>query len=56
MCRLLPRRSLYMLTGLLVLGAEELLDRDHFKSADEAKDFGLLDEVIAQRPAPPTES
>jgi ATP-dependent protease ClpP protease subunit len=36
--------------------AEELLDRDHFKSADEAREFGLLDEVIAQRPAPPPDN
>ncbi len=36
--------------------AEELLDRDHFKSADEAKEFGLLDEVIARRPKPPSDT
>jgi len=36
--------------------AEQLLDRDTFKSADEAREFGLLDEVIAQRPAPPPDN
>ena len=36
--------------------AEQLLDRDTFKSADEARDFGLLDEVIEQRPAPPPDN
>src|SRR5690606_15592316 len=30
---------------------ERTLDRDHFMSADEAKDFGLIDKVISTREA-----
>jgi ATP-dependent Clp protease protease subunit len=26
------------------------LDRDHFMSADDAKDFGIVDHVIVKRP------
>ena len=37
-------------TGQTVNHIEERLERDHFLSADEAKTFGLLDEVIANRP------
>jgi ATP-dependent Clp protease protease subunit len=29
---------------------EKTLDRDHFLSAEEAKDFGLIDEVLTKRP------
>ena len=29
---------------------EKTLDRDRFQSADEARDFGLIDEVIERRP------
>ncbi len=29
---------------------ETTLDRDHFMTAEEAKEFGLVDQVIAQRP------
>ena len=29
---------------------ERTLDRDHFMSSDEAKDFGLVDQVIVKRP------
>ncbi len=29
---------------------ERTLDRDHFMSADEAKEFGLIDEVLSKRP------
>jgi ATP-dependent Clp protease protease subunit len=28
---------------------ERTLDRDHFMTADEAKDFGLIDKVITTR-------
>ncbi len=31
---------------------ERTLDRDHFMSADEAKDFGLIDQVLTKRPEP----
>ena len=30
---------------------EKTLDRDHFMTADEAKDFGLVDKVITTREA-----
>ncbi|MEO1199461.1 MAG: ATP-dependent Clp protease proteolytic subunit [Pseudomonadota bacterium] len=30
---------------------ERTLDRDHFMTADEAKDFGIVDQVIEKRPA-----
>jgi ATP-dependent Clp protease protease subunit len=29
---------------------EKTLDRDHFMSAEEAKDFGIVDHVITRRP------
>lgn len=29
---------------------EKTLDRDHFQTADEAKAFGLIDEVVTERP------
>ncbi len=29
---------------------ERTLDRDHFMSADEAKAFGLIDQVLTKRP------
>ena len=29
---------------------EKTLDRDHFMSADEAKEFGIVDQVIVRRP------
>ena len=29
---------------------EATLDRDHFMSAEEAKDFGLIDQVLSKRP------
>jgi ATP-dependent Clp protease protease subunit len=34
---------------------EKTLDRDHFMSSDEAKDFGLIDEVLSKRPEEKTE-
>jgi ATP-dependent Clp protease protease subunit len=30
---------------------ERTLDRDHFMTADEAKDFGIVDKVISSREA-----
>jgi len=36
-------------TGRKYEEIEEALDRDNFMSADESKDFGLIDHVIAQR-------
>ena len=29
---------------------EKTLDRDHFMSAEEAKEFGIIDEVFTSRP------
>ena len=29
---------------------EKMMDRDHFMSADEAKKFGIVDKVVAERP------
>lgn len=31
---------------------EKTLDRDHFMTADEARDFGIIDEVFTKRPEP----
>ncbi|PRW44912.1 ATP-dependent Clp protease proteolytic subunit [Chlorella sorokiniana] len=52
-----------MLTGLYVRHTgqaaqriEEVLERDFFMSSAEAKDFGLVDEVIEHRPPAPEEA
>jgi ATP-dependent Clp protease, protease subunit len=37
-------------TGQTVEAVENMLDRDTYMTAEEAKDFGLLDEVLARRP------
>lgn len=37
-------------TGQSVEAIEEALDRDNFMTAEEAKEFGLVDEVVADRP------
>jgi ATP-dependent Clp protease protease subunit len=37
-------------TGQSVKAIEEALDRDNFLSAEAAKDFGLVDEVVTERP------
>jgi len=29
---------------------EESVERDHFMSAEQAKEFGIIDEVIQRRP------
>ena len=34
---------------------EATLDRDHFMSAEEAQDFGLIDQVLSKRPEEPEE-
>ena len=33
---------------------EKTLDRDHFMTAEETKDFGIIDQVLAERPEEPT--
>ena len=38
------------LRGAALRCAEEVLERDFFMSAEEARDFGLVDEVIEHRP------
>ena len=36
-------------TGLSYDKIENTLDRDHFMTADEAKEFGLIDKVLISR-------
>jgi ATP-dependent Clp protease protease subunit len=40
-------------TGQTVEAVEKMLDRDTYMTAEEAKAFGLLDEVLARRPELP---
>jgi ATP-dependent Clp protease, protease subunit len=42
-------------TGQSLEQIEEALERDKFMDADEAKTFGLIDEVVVQRPRPAAE-
>jgi ATP-dependent Clp protease protease subunit len=42
-------------TGQGYEAIERTLDRDHFMSAEEAKSFGIIDEVVAKRAAEPEE-
>ncbi|MEX0924096.1 MAG: ATP-dependent Clp endopeptidase proteolytic subunit ClpP [Rhodovibrionaceae bacterium] len=37
-------------TGQELSAIEEAMERDRFMTADEAKNFGLIDEVVSQRP------
>jgi len=39
-------------TGQEIPVIEDAMERDKFLDADEAKDFGLIDEVVAERPQP----
>jgi ATP-dependent Clp protease protease subunit len=39
-------------TGKPVTKIKEDTERDYFMSADEAKNYGLIDEVIVQKKAP----
>lgn len=39
-------------TGQDIKKIEKAVDRDTFMSADEARDFGLVDEVVTERPRP----
>ena len=43
-------------TGKTVEEIERAMDRDNFLEADEAKVFGLIDEVMDKRPAPVEEA
>jgi ATP-dependent Clp protease, protease subunit len=40
-------------TGQKLAAIEKAMDRDNFMSADEAKDFGLIDQVVTARPELP---
>ena len=40
-------------TGQKLADVEKAMDRDNFMSAEEAKDFGLIDEVVVSHPAEP---
>jgi ATP-dependent Clp protease protease subunit len=42
-------------TGQTLKGIEKAMDRDNFMSAEEAKTFGLIDNVVKERPQRPTE-
>jgi ATP-dependent Clp protease protease subunit len=42
-------------TGQPLEVIERALERDNFMSAQEAKDFHLIDEVVTERPRPPAE-
>ncbi len=43
-------------TGQKLKVVEEAMERDNFMSADEAKDWGLIDHVVASKPNPEEES
>ncbi|MEO5338333.1 MAG: ATP-dependent Clp endopeptidase proteolytic subunit ClpP [Magnetospirillum sp. WYHS-4] len=42
-------------TGQPVETIEKAVERDYFMSPDEAKDFGIIDQVVASRPKPEDE-
>ena len=39
-------------TGKDIKTIENALERDRFMSGDEAKEFGMIDEVVTKRPVP----
>jgi Protease subunit of ATP-dependent Clp proteases len=41
-------------TGQDIASVEQALERDNFMTADAAKEFGLIDQVLAKRPEPAT--
>ncbi len=43
-------------TGQDIGTIEESMERDRFLSPDDAKEFGLIDEVVSSRPAPEAEA
>ena len=43
-------------TGQTLKAMEKAMDRDHFMNSEEAKAFGLIDEVVTQRPVDNDES
>ena len=45
-------RSIYVThTGQKLKAVEAALERDNFMSPEEAKDWGLIDEILTRRPA-----
>jgi ATP-dependent Clp protease protease subunit len=42
-------------SGKTIKQIEKIMDRDTFMTAKDAKDFGLIDEVVEKRPVPKTE-
>jgi ATP-dependent Clp protease protease subunit len=43
-------------TGQALAAIESRLERDSYMSAEEARDFGLVDEVVESRPVPADET
>ena len=43
-------------SGKTVKQIEKIMDRDTFMTAEDAKNFGLIDQVVEKRPVPKTES
>ena len=43
-------------SGKTIKQIEKIMDRDTFMTAEDAKNFGLIDEVVEKRPTPKTES
>ena len=42
-------------SGKSIKQIEKIMDRDTFMTAEDAKDFGLIDQVVEKRPVPKTE-
>lgn len=42
-------------SGKTIKQIEKIMDRDTFMTAEDAKDFGLIDEVVEKRPVPKAE-
>jgi ATP-dependent Clp protease protease subunit len=42
-------------SGKTIKQIEKIMDRDTFMTAEDAKDFGLIDQVVEKRPVPKTE-
>ena len=43
-------------TGKTLKQIEKIMERDTFMTAEDARDFGLIDEVVEKRPVPETDS
>ena len=42
-------------SGKTIKQIEKIMDRDTFMTAEDAKAFGLIDQVVEKRPVPKTE-